>query len=121
MFTENLFFFNDTATTEIYTLSLHDALPIYKRPPRNSPHQNKQTAGDPAQICSRQILCDTRPSLRTKKVFHPANSSRPAHSMSGWCRTCIPRGRSCPSPDGREKIRRSAWLTRHKAGGDNQT
>src|SRR3989442_14661548 len=31
------FFFNDTATTEIYTLSLHDALPIYRRrrrPPR---------------------------------------------------------------------------------------
>ena len=23
------FFFNDTATTEIYTLSLHDALPIW--------------------------------------------------------------------------------------------
>src|SRR6202040_4440253 len=28
------FFFNDTATTEIYTLSLHDALPI--SPPRRS-------------------------------------------------------------------------------------
>src|SRR3712207_9137237 len=28
------FFFNDTATTEIYTLSLHDALPIYP----SSPH-----------------------------------------------------------------------------------
>src|SRR6266436_5594303 len=27
------FFFNDTATTEIYTLSLHDALPIYHRSP----------------------------------------------------------------------------------------
>src|SRR2546426_11902395 len=26
--THSLFFFNDTATTEIYTLSLHDALPI---------------------------------------------------------------------------------------------
>src|SRR5258708_12432750 len=26
------FFFNDTATTEIYTLSLHDALPISGRP-----------------------------------------------------------------------------------------
>src|SRR3712207_8949642 len=26
-----LFFFNDTATTEIYTLSLHDALPISQR------------------------------------------------------------------------------------------
>src|SRR6266704_6825682 len=26
------FFFNDTATTEIYTLSLHDALPILRPP-----------------------------------------------------------------------------------------
>src|SRR5256885_8122275 len=26
----SVFFFNDTATTEIYTLSLHDALPIYQ-------------------------------------------------------------------------------------------
>src|SRR2546430_13703752 len=32
------FFFNDTATTEIYTLSLHDALPISSRsfPPRSA-------------------------------------------------------------------------------------
>src|SRR6266536_3664528 len=30
--TSFFFFFNDTATTEIYTLSLHDALPI-SRPP----------------------------------------------------------------------------------------
>src|SRR5467141_4534639 len=29
MSTVSFFFFNDTATTEIYTLSLHDALPIY--------------------------------------------------------------------------------------------
>src|SRR5687767_15831496 len=28
-FSSFFFFFNDTATTEIYTLSLHDALPIY--------------------------------------------------------------------------------------------
>src|SRR2546430_13498823 len=27
------FFFNDTATTEIYTLSLHDALPIFRAHP----------------------------------------------------------------------------------------
>src|SRR2546423_202452 len=26
---DGIFFFNDTATTEIYTLSLHDALPIF--------------------------------------------------------------------------------------------
>ena len=29
MFSLFFFFFNDTATTEIYTLSLHDALPIW--------------------------------------------------------------------------------------------
>src|SRR5215813_14770918 len=29
------FFFNDTATTEIYTLSLHDALPISLAPMRH--------------------------------------------------------------------------------------
>src|SRR6202046_5957483 len=28
-----VFFFNDTAPTEIYTLSLHDALPICRHPP----------------------------------------------------------------------------------------
>src|SRR5574339_1161990 len=35
------FFFNDTATTEIYTLSLHDALPISgtaRSPARRPPH-----------------------------------------------------------------------------------
>ena len=30
-FFDFIFFFNDTATTEIYTLSLHDALPIYTK------------------------------------------------------------------------------------------
>src|SRR5256885_12394381 len=30
MIYSSFFFFNDTATTEIYTLSLHDALPIYE-------------------------------------------------------------------------------------------
>src|SRR3989449_7618839 len=38
----HLFFFNDTATTEIYTLSLHDALPIYalrRALDRGAPHQ----------------------------------------------------------------------------------
>src|SRR3989449_4231342 len=32
----SFFFFNDTATTEIYTLSLHDALPISSRRAANS-------------------------------------------------------------------------------------
>src|SRR3712207_7094687 len=32
-----IFFFNDTATTEIYTLSLHDALPICREAGRDGP------------------------------------------------------------------------------------
>src|SRR2546426_7860252 len=39
----DLFFFNDTATTEIYTLSLHDALPI------------SQTRYAPQRLCA--LLC----------------------------------------------------------------
>src|SRR5882762_12034389 len=35
----SFFFFNDTATTEIYTLSLHDALPI-SHPPLSLLHRN---------------------------------------------------------------------------------
>src|SRR3990167_5696531 len=40
----SVFFFNDTATTEIYTLSLHDALPICKasRPIRKRTHNCKR-------------------------------------------------------------------------------
>src|SRR2546429_9872316 len=34
----NFFFFNDTATTEIYTLSLHDALPICAEQLRQTHH-----------------------------------------------------------------------------------
>src|SRR6266699_6517667 len=37
------FFFNDTATTEIYTLSLHDALPI--SPARDVPGSRTQRVG----------------------------------------------------------------------------
>ena len=33
---QSFFFFNDTATTEIYTLSLHDALPISRTPPTST-------------------------------------------------------------------------------------
>src|SRR3712207_9499824 len=36
------FFFNDTATTEIYTLSLHDALPIYALAPPEREERGEQ-------------------------------------------------------------------------------
>src|SRR3712207_2845655 len=38
------FFFNDTATTEIYTLSLHDALPIWGRVLREMVHNGIEYA-----------------------------------------------------------------------------
>src|SRR3712207_9056540 len=42
----SFFFFNDTATTEIYTLSLHDALPIFGRSGRlGEPDRNQQAGG----------------------------------------------------------------------------
>src|SRR3712207_6983945 len=37
-----VFFFNDTATTEIYTLSLHDALPISRLGRRRAPRQPRR-------------------------------------------------------------------------------
>src|SRR3712207_7092556 len=40
----SFFFFNDTATTEIYTLSLHDALPIYP-PERRAGQRGQRLAG----------------------------------------------------------------------------
>src|SRR2546426_10249926 len=50
------FFFNDTATTEIYTLSLHDALPIsgepgaaFGHPLRGSPLDRLGDPGPPRQ------------------------------------------------------------------------
>src|SRR5436305_9958544 len=44
IYTSFLFFFNDTATTEIYTLSLHDALPICRRA-RRSPISRPTSRG----------------------------------------------------------------------------
>src|SRR3712207_7275030 len=40
------FFFNDTATTEIYTLSLHDALPIYLQRVRRRLPAHRRRGGE---------------------------------------------------------------------------
>src|SRR2546430_16810797 len=47
------FFFNDTATTEIYTLSLHDALPISRASSRLRPN--------PARGRDGLLACDVQP------------------------------------------------------------
>src|SRR5438876_10367278 len=63
-----LFFFNDTATTEIYTLSLHDALPIFSlRRKRSSPNVFEMAATE--TITSIILIKLIRVSLGT--VRHP--------------------------------------------------
>src|SRR2546427_11509749 len=44
------FFFNDTATTEIYTLSLHDALPIFAEHPRRGGRALEPRAGEARRL-----------------------------------------------------------------------
>src|SRR2546430_17522972 len=53
------FFFNDTATTEIYTLSLHDALPI---------SQSQYSTAPPLKF---QIINHSSPDLHTFSVGGP--------------------------------------------------
>src|SRR5215813_8795640 len=51
------FFFNDTATTEIYTLSLHDALPIFSSTPARmtEPAVGASTCASGSQVCTGHI------------------------------------------------------------------
>src|SRR5437016_10390153 len=48
-----MFFFTDTATTEIYTLSLHDALPIWRRPARAGGEHASEIGGRGGNIAQR--------------------------------------------------------------------
>src|SRR5689334_24776099 len=57
LFSSLTFFFNDTATTEIYTLSLHDALPISSRP----------FAGSLAISCIAWRVAETKPATRSEE------------------------------------------------------
>src|SRR5919112_3345892 len=53
------FFFNDTATTEIYTLSLHDALPISAIAPRPYDGDCRDDGAHPLAADHRTRLRDT--------------------------------------------------------------
>src|SRR5271165_7661558 len=72
------FFFNDTATTEIYTLSLHDALPICTRR-RRAPFQAGCTWTHPvcrseehtSELQSREnLVCRLLLEKKKKKIYH---------------------------------------------------
>src|SRR3989454_8490570 len=71
------FFFNDTATTEIYTLSLHDALPI--SPPlrvQRFPHRLSRQ-GPPATRMASGVISTRPTSSRTgSRLASPSEGSR---------------------------------------------
>src|SRR3712207_7476840 len=71
-----VFFFNDTATTEIYTLSLHDALPIWRRSVR-------RPLGRPGTGYLGAVACPTSPSASPSTK--PTPSRTPPRSR-GRCR-----------------------------------
>src|SRR3712207_9319039 len=69
---ERLFFcFNDTATTEIYTLSLHDALPISTSPP-SAPKAGRWSATATTTGASRAARWSGRRSSACSAISRPA-------------------------------------------------
>src|SRR5215510_15399203 len=71
------FFFNDTATTEIYTLSLHDALPIDPCPSATS----TPSISMPRFSIRRRSSCPTRIDRKSTRL----NSSHVAISYAVFC------------------------------------
>src|SRR5256885_12677370 len=70
----HFFFFNDTATTEIYTLSLHDALPIWIR--RRFRRQRQGSGGGGGARAIRHHpdgLPDARSEEHTSELQSPCN------------------------------------------------
>src|SRR5258708_18944090 len=78
------FFFNDTATTEIYTLSLHDALPISRQVPADDGPTLLQSFEPPRPL---------RPRLVTD-VASVAQCLLPAPERLDLCRLPVNRVRS---------------------------
>src|SRR3712207_7788612 len=67
-----VFFFNDTATTEIYTLSLHDALPISRRPARTPRFAATRSA---TRRRSRSTARSTSSTARTRRCRSEEHTS----------------------------------------------
>src|SRR6266702_1977360 len=93
-----LFFFNDTATTEIYTLSLHDALPIFRGPPhcpRGSAHRSGKGSArlvrseeHTSELQSRgHLVC--RLLLEKKKLVHSHGKGMVRNKYDRFARTPV--------------------------------
>src|SRR2546430_10521507 len=82
------FFFNDTATTEIYTLSLHDALPICRRASwrSNSTTSRPDCLSSAAVGSSARIILGCRARARaTDRKSTRLNSSHSQISYAVFC------------------------------------
>src|SRR2546426_9140839 len=75
LYIKNLFFFNDTATTEIYTLSLHDALPIShgRRRPRPRPDRSRWASRRPSRAPRPYRWPTDRSEEHTSELQSPCN------------------------------------------------
>src|SRR5258708_21058875 len=76
-----LFFFNDTPTTEIYTLSLHDALPISSEFPLLETMSRRCRSRK--SLCAGE--CVTRCSTQTDRKSKRLNSSHQIISYAVFC------------------------------------
>src|SRR5256885_11985189 len=65
------FFFNDTATTEIYTLSLHDALPISHLPGEH--HRDSERGGERGASEEQEGPAQARSEDHTSELQSPCN------------------------------------------------
>src|SRR2546427_3201531 len=80
-----VFFFNDTATTEIYTLSLHDALPISRRGWRWRRARARPVQGAPAAPRPRARV--RAPALR--HVDRKSTRLNSSHSQISYAVFCL--------------------------------
>src|SRR6266702_5300678 len=81
------FFFNDAASTEIYTLSLHDALPISTSSPRDTTASPLRASAERATSRAPAALFTTMASSA------PVNSTRKSR-QSAWREPRVPWARS---------------------------
>src|SRR5690348_17785802 len=93
------FFFNDTATTEIYTLSLHDALPIWRlqREVENTTSIASSAPGNGGQPGNNtsDLPRRTSISLASDRKSTRLNSSHPSISYAVFCL----KKKNIPNPD----------------------
>src|SRR5271163_1641866 len=92
-------FFNDTATTEIYTRSLHDALPIWRR---------RYASPRPRDDRSRPSAC-----RRTRSIDRKSTRLYSSHDQSSYAVFCLKKNKKFRG--GNQHHNKDDMLTEQKA------